>query len=309
LASLNQGLLGDKDQDQYDRDKEKVIDQSIEFAPDASDCLRIGVVGGTPPQDMLRHAVINLDITNIRLIKKIEGVVLRVVPVLKGLHAGVTQQAVASIALLSWSVFAPNEAPSREYLLHKCGKILDEGELSEDEKRWQRMLDGYLFTRMDEFDAEILVGIDCGFFDDEELRRRAEKLDEVFKAGDGQGSLESAWRLYHDSFDDNEPAVVAGILSTFREHVRLVTPLNLSGTLKLLKDLGHAGEARQCLDSYMEQRGGEGESFFDLENYPFGDDIDDPDVRAAFDEKHRSFKEAHRGAGARAHGKEQRLVA
>ena len=142
---------------------------------------------------------------------------------------------------------------------------------------------------MDEFDAEILIGIERGFFDDEELRRRAEKIDELFKVGDGEGSLEAAWRLYHDSFDENEFAVVAGIGSTFREHVRLVTPLNLSGTIKLLKNLGRAEEAKQALDYYMEKRGEEGEGFFDLENYPFGNDIDDPDVRGAFDAKHRSF--------------------
>ena len=67
---LNQGLLNEKDQTHYERDKEKVVDEWIEFAPDASDCVRIGVAGGTPAQDLLRNAVINLDITNIRLIKK-----------------------------------------------------------------------------------------------------------------------------------------------------------------------------------------------------------------------------------------------
>jgi hypothetical protein len=287
---LNQDLLNEKDEGQYQRDKEKVIDESIEFAPDASDCVRIGVVGGTPSQDLLREYVINLDITNIRLIKKMERLVLRVVPLVDGLHENVLRQAVASIALLSWSIFAPKEAPTREYLLHKHGSVGD-GELSDVEKKWRRMLDNYPFTHMDEFDAEILVGIERGFFDNEELRRRAEEREEAFKAGDGQGSLQAAWSLYHDSFDDNEPAVVVAIIAAFREHVRLVTPLNLSGTVKLLKDLGHVEQAQQCLDYYMQQRSKEGEKFFDLQNYAFGSDIDDPDVRAAFDEKHRSFKD------------------
>jgi hypothetical protein len=123
------------------------------------------------------------------------------------------------------------------------------------------------------------------------IRHNYQQLDEKFKAAEGEGSLEGAWRLYHDSFDDNEPTVVAGIVSAFREHVRLVSPLNLSGTVKMLKEIGHANEAKRLLDYYIEKRGEESRSFFDLEKYPFGDDIDDPDVRSAFDAKYRSFQD------------------
>jgi hypothetical protein len=91
-------------------------------------------------------------------------------------------------------------------------------------------------------------------------------------------------------------AVVAAIIAAFRQHVRLVTPLNLSGTVKLLKEIGRGEEAQQCLDYYMQQRGDEGENFFGLQNYPFADDIDDPDVRAAVDEKYRSFKDERTSA-------------
>jgi hypothetical protein len=84
---------------------------------------------------------------------------------------------------------------------------------------------------------------------------------------------------------------VEGILKAFRQYVRLVTPLNLSGTVKLLKDLGRNDQTKQVLAYYIDKRGDESRGFFDLDNYPFGGDIDDADVRAAFDEKYRSFKD------------------
>jgi hypothetical protein len=59
----------------------------------------------------------------------------------------------------------------------------------------------------------------------------------------------------------------------------------------MLKDLGHADEAKRVLDYYIEKRAEESRSFFDLDEYPFGDDIDDPDVRSAFDAKYHSFKD------------------
>jgi hypothetical protein len=274
---------------------EKVIDVSIRFSPDAADCVDIAIKGGTPAQTLLRESVISLDISNIRVIKKIERLALRVAPLLEGLDANVLRQAVQSLTLLGWAAHSKNEAPSIDFLRHKRVKdvfgVKERADISEEEKRWNAFLDSFGFSTMDEFDLSLLEGIEQGYFDEDTLVRRAQQLDEKFKAAESEGSLEASWRLYHDSFDDNEPEVIGGIISAFRKHVRLVTPLNLSGTIKLLKDLGRTDEAKQALAYYMNKRGDENRGFFDLDEYPFGDDIDDCDVRAAFDTKYRSFKD------------------
>jgi hypothetical protein len=74
---VNDGELGNA-ADDFDRFKEKVIDKSIEFAPDASDCVRVGILGETPVQELVKEAVLALGLTNIRLIQKIEREALEI---------------------------------------------------------------------------------------------------------------------------------------------------------------------------------------------------------------------------------------
>ena len=50
------------------------------------------------------------------------------------------------------------------------------------------------------------------------------------------------------------------------------------------KELGRPQQAKEMLDCYMANRS-EDREFYDLDEHPFGDNVSDPDVRAAFKEK------------------------
>jgi hypothetical protein len=204
----------------------------------------------------------------------------------------VFRQAAQSISLLAWAFHSANES-LLEFIVNKRGKGIygqtRSDSLTEDERRWEALLDEYDFRMMDDFDLVLLDGMRNGLFDSNRLTVAAGELDARFKAEVGHASLESAWRLFHDSLDDNEDDVVAAIAETFTKHVQLVTPLNLNGTVMLLKDLGY--DALEFIAHYMAERSKEGKDFFDLSNSPFGDSIVDPDVRRAFDEKLATFKD------------------
>jgi hypothetical protein len=290
---LNEDALEGDDKSDFERYNEKVIDISLEFAPDATDCVRIAVTGQSQSQDWLRAACVALGISNIRVIKKIERLVLQVAPLLKEFDPKVLHQAVHSLTVLGWSVHS-KDAPPIDFLRDRRGQTLfglGEGEkMTDDEKGWNAQLDEFGgFTVMDEFDLVLLDGIERGFFDEAALAKQARELNKKIKAAEAEGSFDAAWRLYHDSFEDNQAEVVTEIFAAFQRNVQSVTPLNLNGTIKLLKELGHPTEAAAALQYYMEKRNEEPRDFFDLENYPFANEITDPDVRAAFDAKYKSF--------------------
>jgi hypothetical protein len=238
---LNDDALADDSDDKkaFTLYNEKVIDESLVFAPDASDCVRIAIGGGTPAQDLLRAAVVLLDISTIRVIKKIERLVMRVVPILKDLHPNVLHQAVQSLTLLGWSAFSKDGAPDLEFLRSKGTKDMfglgERQDLTGPEKGWNALLDSFGFNTMDEFDFALLDGIERGFFDEHTLTYRAGKLDEKFKAAEGQGSLEASWRPFHDSFGTNDDEVLEEILAAFRKYVRFVAPGTLNAMIRLLK--------------------------------------------------------------------------
>ena len=64
--------------------------------------------------------------------------------------------------------------------------------------------------------------------------------------------------------------------------------MNLNGTVRLLKYLGHEEKAEEAIRYYVDERQEE-RNFFDLSDYAFGDEVTEPDVRAAFDAKYQSF--------------------
>ncbi len=290
---LNDDALEGSDRTDFELYNEKVIDRSLVFAPDASDSVRVAVVGVDPSQQSLRAALVALGIANIRIIKKIERLVAHVVPVLKDFPPDLVRHAVRSLTLLGWSAYS-KDAPTVEFLREQRGKhvfgLTDGAAQSDAAKEWNALLDGYGFTTMDEFDLELLAGIQRGFFDEAKLVFWAGKRDEKIKAAQASGSFDEAWRLYTDSFDDNEIEVAKEIGAAVRKNVQFVTPLNLNAAVKLLKDLKRPLEAAELLRNYMALRK-DVRDFFDLSAYPFAGDITDPDVRAAFDTRYRNFED------------------
>jgi hypothetical protein len=143
---------------------------------------------------------------------------------------------------------------------------------------------------LDEFDLELLGGIHHGYFDENALVCWAETLDKKFRAEDSEGSFRKAWDIYHNSFDNNEQQVVDEICSSFQRSVQTISPMDLNGTIQLLKNLNFPKKADEILHHYMEKRN-ESRTFFDLSEYAFGSEITDPDVRAAFEAKYMSFQD------------------
>lgn len=288
---LNDDALEGRDKAEFDLYNEKVIDRSLEFAPEAVDSVRVAVLGDDPALQTLREALIALDIANIRVIKKIERLVLHVTPLLKDFDAALRRHAVRSLTLLGWAVYS-KDAPTLDYLReHRAKHVFGLGEaadIPEDIKEWNALLDSYGFGTLDEFDLALLDGIERGYFDEKDIVARAAKRAETAKAGQAADSFDAAWRLYSDSFDGNEVDLVRQLTMSVRRNVAFVTPVNLNAAVKLLKDLNRARDAQEMLKHYMAERK-DGRAFFDLAAYPFAGDITDPDVKAAFEKRYLEF--------------------
>ena len=290
---LNDDALEGTDKAEFELYNEKVIDRSLEFAPMATDSVRVAVLGDDPALQYLRTALIALGIANIRIIKKIERLVLHVAPLLREFDATLLRQAVQSLTLLGWCVYS-KEAPTLEYLReHRAKHVFGLGDgdaVSEQVKEWNALLDGIGFTTLDEFDLVLLTGIERGYFDETQIATWAAKRAEANKASQASDGFDAAWRLYTDSFDDNEIELARQIGVAVRKNVAFVSPLNLNAAVRLLKDLDRPLEATEMLRQYMAQRK-DGRAFFDLSIYPFAGDITDPDVKAAFDARYLDFSD------------------
>jgi len=109
------------------------------------------------------------------------------------------------------------------------------------------------------------------------------------KAGNLDAAFNAAWSMFHDSFDDNQDKVLDAMHDSFFKGVQYITPMNMSSTVTLFKELGREVQAGEMLKYYVEARGAE-KQLFNLK-YPFADRVADPDVIKAFKEKFETFKQ------------------
>ena len=280
----------EEDKKEFETYYEKVVDSTLRFAPTAQECARIALAGNTLIDQLQTANCVTLGISNIRLVKKIERAIRTIEPLLKPYDGQVLKQAAQSLTLFAWSLYERKKAPPIDYLMkHNAAQyLLPKGEkaISENEAAWNALLEAYHFTNMDEFDLVLRDG----YFDTEAIQKHAAALDKTIKATTRNNSFSQAWRLFHDSLENNEKEVLDGIYSSFISNIQSIAPMNLDGTVRLFKELGRAEQAAEMIKTYMDAHSDD-QKLFDLQNYPFTDNIRDPDVIRAFNEKFATFKD------------------
>lgn len=290
---LNDEALAGESKTKFETHLEKVVDISLVYKPTASDLMSIALSHSDTLSQRVADLCSALGISNIRVIKRIERVVRAIQPMLANYDEEVFRQATSSLVLFCWSHDQPGEAPTLEFLTTKKAKrvfgLQKNEDLPDNEAAWNALLESYGFRWADDFDVVLIKGVRNGFFDPAEIDKHARELHEKAIATKADGSFEDAWRLYHDSFADNQDQVLDAIYASFMKNYRYITPLNLNGTVTLFKKLGRLGQAHEIIKQYVENRV-EGRRFFDLEHYAFSSDITDPDIKKAFNEKCAKLK-------------------
>lgn len=284
---------------EYKKYKEKVIDIEILFDPLSSECADIALNQDAQETSKLKEHITNLKINNIRIIKKIERLSSMLVSLLKTFEPGVLNQALHSLVLYSWCYYQKGEeVPTFEYLREIGYKMFggEDEELSDQEKLWQSILTDYGYQTTDEFDLVIAKAVETGIIDESNLKIESDKLNQQHIAAKSDSSFEEAWRLYHDCFDNNEEDVVKKIYDSFKKNTKFITPMNLNGAVKLLRDLGRDKQADELIAHYIETRKDE-RKLFDLDEYAFASDIDDKKIVEEFSKlreqskTHKTIKE------------------
>jgi hypothetical protein len=288
---LNDKKLGE-DEAEFRIQLEKVADTLIRFEPTSEEAATIGLDSSLPIHEYLSADCIALKIVNIRTIKKLERLAIRLHGELVGFDSRVLKQAIHSVSLFGFSKFHPDVAPTIEYLrsLNSWDEIFKEDEKDTTKAEWRSLISEYGFGQIDEFDQVILDGFEAGHFNSDRLHTTANQLGRQLQAQDADNSFSEAWGLYSGSFENNTNEVMEKFVHSLAQTPTAVTPHNLSGAIELLKELQWRGNIGELIASYIKGRD-DGKDFWDLSKDRFGGDIKSPDVRKAFNEKLATFPE------------------
>lgn len=288
---LNDGEEGTEDYKKY---REKVIDIELKFSPSPEECASIAYADDQPYHQYLKKHVTILGIKNIRILKKIERLIELTMPLAQGYETEITDQIIHSLALFSWCYYCSNNdenIPSLEFVTSKGYSILGLGDDEVDngkEKKWRAILNGYNYQITDELDIVLANAVKTGFVIESDFKTKATAKNKEIIAAKSQGSFSEAWKLYHDSFDDNRDEVISKIETSFRQNCEYITPHNLHGTVTLFRELGEDKKASSLIDEYIKWHHKE-KNVFDLNEINSWGDIKDPEMIEKFNEK---FKES-----------------
>ncbi len=259
ILLLNDGEEGLKD---YQKHREKVIDIELEFSPSSIESVEIAL-DGTQLNDyaaeILKESSIKLNIKNIRLLKKIERLVLQTLPYFNGYEQEITHQAITSLVLFSFCYYCQisDEAPNLDFVStfeRSFFGLEIEEDGNEDHKKWSRFIREYGYLHSDEFDVLLAKYIKTGYFIGDELNEVVEKKNKEILASKSTGSFSEAWNLYHNSFDNNQGEVVSTLYESFKQNMSFISPGNLNGTVTLFREVGENEKANEIIDLYIEAR-------------------------------------------------------
>ena len=236
-----------------DQFREKVIDREIKFEIPIEEAIQIGVQDKNLKQT-LGKCIKELKIDNIRIIKRIEQHSLEISEVLTPLKLNplVLEKAVRSLALYCRSFYS-KEKPDFKELKNYNEESYYSSVNHPDSINWQDDIKQYGFIN-DGLDKTIGHSIETGILDASEIKNQSMLYNERLKLASLEDEFKSIWSLYHDNFDNVEDELVQKFVDFFKKGSKCVSPLNLNGTARLLRDLGYNEEASQIIDTYIEQR-------------------------------------------------------
>lgn len=286
-------LLNDKEQglEDYVKYKEKIIDVELKFEPTSFESAEIAFNTETEFGEKLSALTQKLDIKNIRVLKKIEKLVGIVLPFTTEYEPEIEHQVRHSLTLFAWCYYCANDgAPPLEFVTNLGYDVWGLGEKKEEDEEislWKNLLSNYEYLYTDELDLVLAEVVKTGYVEEEKFKNEASKRNDQIKASKSEDSFSEAWKLYHDSFDDNKDELITKLHESFMKNVRHISPVNLNGTVRLFKELGEDDKASEIIDFYIQQRKDEKELFNMMENNFFGD-IRDEEITKKFNDKYQS---------------------
>lgn len=271
----------------YEKYREKVIDIELVFSPTPLEAFESGV-----PQDIvcrakLKEFATRLGVRNIRVLRKICNLMNLIHGVTTGLHPKIEEQAAMTLVLLTWCHYEHDESkPDIKFIedwnQYVWGMKDSDGEEGDAKATaWRAVLENYGFVMMDEFDKAIFRVIQNGYVEESGISDAAANLHRRLEAADLEASFTQSWQLFHTSFNNNGAELVASLCESFKKSVGQISPLNLNGTVGLLRQLGHQDAADELIDFYVDARAADSK-LFELEDYTFSGEISDPAIREKF---------------------------
>lgn len=290
-------LLNDQehdDQDEFARQLEKVADVTLKFEPTTAEACDIALDHNASFADLIRSRIEQLDITNIRVIRKIERLAKRLARMLDKYDPIIVDEALATLVLASWAVQQPKLAPPidvmRRYNALAMSAHFGDKPVDPEFKRFQEIVADYPFRYANDLDKAVIDGAVAGYFVEADIREAAQRIEAELKANSRNNALSRAWHeLYHGSLASDDDVFLDAVYEGALKDAAFTNAVNINSAIYILRECGREEQAAEVLKSYMEANAGQRPEFFDIGSHFNGGDNVEEMLRAAFAEARANY--------------------
>ena len=255
LVFNEKSLDSDKDKDDFNKYREKVVDIELNYDPPYDENLQCVILSNSAYYDKVLALTKELNIKNIRVIKKIKWVIDEFWEILEEQEQRLIDEWLTHVVLFCWSYYKSDDALPFEFIqeqLHGNSwlSILSNEENEKDENTGRyKSIATNLSLRSATYDEEIIAILNHGFSNKEVFREKISKLSKDIESNIVREALSKAWDIYSDSFKDNIEEFKSELRSIIISDIDKINLNDFSSAIDVLEEYGE--DVTEYIEKYV----------------------------------------------------------
>ena len=249
-------LDSDEDRKQFESYREKVVDIEVNHNPTSGENLACIFSSDFIRYSTLETVVNNLDIKNIRVIKKIKWALEYFHKYVNDRDDQIIDELIIHTALLCCFYYIRDNDLTYEELKEQLSSnswlsyLVDKKkEVSAGEKRY-RTLASSMNLGSSVFDEHITFFLENGYVDDEALKATVAEFEEKVRVDSVSSRIRRAWDIYSESFSDNLNDFKNSLKEVINEDMPRLSLSDFSSAVDILEEFGE--DITQFVNSYVQ---------------------------------------------------------
>jgi hypothetical protein len=245
-----------EDRVQFESYREKVVDIEVNHNPTSKQNLACIFDDSYNGYSTLETVVNNLDIKNIRVLKKIKWALECFNNYVSGKNERIVDELIVHTTLLCCFYYIRDKDLTYSFLKEQLSSnswlsyFLDkEKEVSAAEKKY-RTLASSMNLSSSVFDEHISFFLENGYIDDEALKKTVADFEEKVRVDSVSSRLRNAWDIYSGSFSDNLDDFKKSLIDIIDEETPRLGLSDFSSAVDILEEFGE--DATEFVDNYIQ---------------------------------------------------------
>ncbi|WP_460052736.1 P-loop NTPase fold protein [Pseudomonas sp. H1_A05] len=244
---------GTGDLEQFESYREKVVDAELLYNPSCEANFDHVFSSELDHCDYLKSIVLKVGVKNIRVLRKLKALLNAHASFLENKNSALVREFYLHAAVLCSSYYLGGgfisysdlrsslAAGSWASYLTASADSLTEGQLA------FKNINVDLQMSESKFDSQIGSYLERGYVEDEAVSAVFADVEEHYRKSSVDAELRSAWKIYHDSFGDDEEEFKKRLKNVFDKELKTISLSDFSSAIDMLEDLG------ESVDSYIEE--------------------------------------------------------